>query len=407
MNLKLILFYTIGFAILYLEPISIAGMTFGILWKLILIFVLFMPIIYKTFKEKYMEMFAFITIVFAFKTLISYSSMEYIINTITIFTKTLMLPMLYLFFILKLKEGTLNFLAKHFSILIILSFLPYMIGILTPMELGYDLTPFGLDGQYGLIGPFINPHSASISLAFSMIVITSQIRRDNKQRENIFYILLLLLGFYELIDTYVRTGIMIYLVALIFVYLQNINLKKILLLILTGVILTAGSIYLISTNEAAQMRFQDKNKYMQKSDLGSGRFEFWKAAVENWLDDDSSVIFIGLGQEYAKDKMLEDVGLRIFAHNEFFQTLQQEGLIGFTLFLSSLALLYGFIRRNRSSSYYLPAITIFIGMIVMMMLQGGFYFNIVLLLSIYLALLKKDYIKQINEKKLKVKIDAN
>jgi hypothetical protein len=407
MNLKLILFYSIGFLLLYLEPISIAGVTFGILWKLILIFILFMPIIYRTFKEKYMEMFAFITILFAFKTLISYSSMDYIINTITIFTKTLMLPMLYLFFILKLKEGTLNFLAKHFSILIILSFTPYMVGILTPMELGYDLAPFGLDGQYGLIGPFLNPHSASISLAFAMIVITNQIKRDNKGVENIFYILLLLLGFYELIDTYVRTGIMIYLVALIFIYLQNINLKKVLLLILTIVILIAGSIYLINTNEVAQMRFEDKNKYMQESDLGSGRLEFWQAAVENWLDDDPSVIFIGLGEEYAKDKMLEDVGLRIFAHNEFVQTLQQEGLVGLTLFLSSLTLLYGFIRRNRDSFYYLPTITIFIGMIVMMMLQGGFYFNLVLLLSIYLALLKKDYIKQINENKLKVKIDAN
>jgi O-antigen ligase len=312
-----------------------------------------------------------------------------------------MLPMLYLFFILKLKEGTLNFLAKHFSILIILSFLPYMAGILTPMELGYDLTPFGLDGQYGLIGPFINPHSASISIAFAMIVITGQIRRENSQLENIFYILLLLLAFYELIDTYVRTGIMIYLVALMFIYPQNINFKKILLLILTGVILTAGSIYLISTNEAAQMRFQDKNKYMTKADIGSGRFQFWQAAVENWLDDDPSVIFIGLGEEYAKDKMLEDVGLRIFAHNEFFQTLQQEGLIGMALFLASLFLMYSFMKRNKYSEYYSTAQALFLGMLAMMMFQGGFYFNIVFFLSIYFALLKLDYLSKINIKKSK------
>jgi O-antigen ligase len=318
-----------------------------------------------------------------------------------------MLPILYLFFILKLKENTLKFLAKHFSILIILSFLPYMMGLLTPLMLGYDLTPFGLDGQYGLIGPFLNPHAASISVAFSMIVITGQINKFNRPLENLFYITLIILGFYELIMTYVRTGIIVYLASLAFLYLQNINLKKILLLIFTSIILSAGSVYLIATSEVVQMRFQDKNKYMTESDLGSGRFEFWQAAVENWLDDDPSVIFIGLGEEYAKDKMLEDVGLRIFAHNEFFQTLQQEGLIGFTLFISSLILLYSFIRRNRDSSYYLPTSTIFIGMIVMMMLQGGFYFNIVLLLSIYLALLKKDYIKQINEKKLKVEIDAN
>jgi len=401
MTLKLILFYTIGFIILYLEPIPIAGMTFGILWKLILIFVLFIPIIYKTFKEKYMEMFAFITIIFAFKTLISYSSMDYIINSITIFSKTLILPMLYLFFILKLKEGTLKFLAKHFSILIIISFLPYMIGILTPLGVGYDLSPFGLDGQYGLVGPFLNPHSASISVAFAMIVLTGQINRENRQLENLFYLSLIVLGFYELIDTYVRTGIAVYLVALTFLYLQNINLKKILLLVMTGAVLAAGSIYLVSTSEVAQMRFQDKNKYMTESDLGSGRFQFWQAAVENWSDDDTSVIFIGLGEEYAKDKMLEKVGMRIFAHNEFFQTLQQEGLIGMSLFLSSLFLMYRFMKRNKYSIYYPTAQALFLGMLSMMMLQGGFYFNIAFFLSIYFALLKIEYLSNIDLEKVK------
>jgi O-antigen ligase len=401
MTLKLILFYTIGFIILYLEPIPIAGMTFGILWKLILIFLLFIPIIYKIFKEKYMEMFAFITIIFAFKTLISYSSMDYIMNTITIFTKTLMLPILYLFFILKLKEGTLKFLAKHFSILIIISFLPYMLGILTPLGLGYDLSPFGLDGQYGLVGPFLNPHSASISVAFSMIVITGQISRENRQLENLFYVSLIVLGFYELIGTYVRTGIAVYLVALAFLYLQNINLKKILLLVMTGVVLATGSIYLLNTSEVAQMRFQDKNKYMTESDVGSGRFQFWQASVENWLDDDTSVIFIGLGEEYAKDKMLEDVGMRIFAHNDFFQTLQQEGLIGMALFLASLFLMHAFMKRNKSSIYYPTAQALFLGMLSMMMLQGGFYFNIVFFLSIYFALLKLEYLSNIDLEKVK------
>ena len=399
MKLKLILFYTIGFIILYMEPIPIAGMTFGILWKLILMFLLFIPIVYTTFKERHIEMFAFITIVFAFKTLISYSSIDYIVNTLTIFTKTLMLPILYLFFILKVQEGTLKFLAKHFAILIIFSFVPYIFGILTPLGEGYDLAPFGLDGEFGLVGPFLNPHSASISIAFAMIVITGHIKKENHLHENLFYLFLLLLAFYELIDTYVRTGIMVYLVALAFLYLQNINLKKALLLIFTALILTAGSIYLINTSEVAQMRFQDKNKYMQKSEVGSGRFLFWKSAVENWLDDDPSVIFIGLGQEYAKDKMLEDVGLRIFAHNEFFQTLQQEGLIGMSLFLTSLFLMYKFIKGNKHSKYYAITQALFLGMLSMMMLQGGFYFNIVFFLSIYLALLKLEYLS--NLKKVK------
>ncbi|CAA6807610.1 MAG: O-antigen ligase family protein [uncultured Sulfurovum sp.] len=394
MSIKLILFYLIGFGILYLEPIPIAGMTFGILWKLVLIFILAIPILYQTFKYKYMEMFAFIIILFAFKTLVSYSSMEYILTTLTIFIKTLMLPILYLFFVLKVKRETLLFLAKHYSILIILSFVPYILGLLVPLGQGYDLSAYGLDGQYGLVGPFLNPHSASISLAFAMIVISSLVNLKNSKITNIFYVLLIVLGFYELVGTYVRTGLAIYLMALMFIYLNNINIKKMMLLIVTATVLAGVSFYLISSSEVAQMRFEDKNKYMTESDVGSGRFQFWKAAVENWLNDDSSVIWIGLGEEYAKDKMEESVGLRIFAHNEFFQTLQQEGLIGFSLFIVFLFLMQKFLKRNKNASHYLTAQALFVGLIVMMSLQGGFYFNIVFLLSIYFALLKIEFLEK-------------
>ena len=41
---------------------------------------------------------------------------------------------------------------------------------------------------------------------------------------------------------------------------------------------------------------------------------------------------------------------------------------------------------------------IFIGMITMMSFQGGFYFNIILFLSIYLALQKQDSLENLEEK---------
>jgi hypothetical protein len=346
-------------------------------------------------------MFAFITILFAFKTLISYSSLDYIMNTLIIFTKTLMLPMLYLFFILKLKKNTLLFLAKHFSILIILSFIPYMLGILEPLGTGYDLGAYGLDGQFGLVGPFIKPHSASISLAFALIIITRAITNNNTKLENIFLIFLIILAFIEMALTYVRTGLTIYIIAILYLFMRHFNFRKLIMLIVTFSILFLGGLYLYKTNDVVKMRLNDNNKYVKNGDLGSGRLQFWKAAVENWLDDDTSVIFIGLGEEYAKDKMFEDVGLRIFAHNNFFQILQQEGLIGMALFLASLFLIYGFIKRNKGSIYYPTAQALFLAMLAMMMFQGGFYFNIIFFLSIYLALLKLEYLEKINPKKVK------
>ena len=394
-NIKLILFYIVGFVVLYLEPIKMGGLTFGIIWKLILMFVIFLPILYSTLQSKYMEMFAFFAILFSFKILLSYSAMDYLMETLTVFFKALMFPILYLYFINKFKKPTLIFLAKHFSIIIILIFIPYILGVLEPFAKGYALEAYGLEGQYGLIGPFIKPHATSISISFAMIVITSHIKKENTPIENLFYIALLLLGFYELLATYVRTGLVIYLIILFYIYIQNINIKKIILIVLTITTLGAGTLYLVATNEVVQMRLKDQNKYDKSGDVGSGRVIFWKTAVQSWLNDETSVIFIGLGEEYGKDKMERATGMRIFAHNEFFQILQQEGLIGFILFIAHLYLIYRFIKEHKSSPHYQDTRLLFIAVLLEMMLQGGFYFNMILFLSIYLALLKIDHREEV------------
>jgi len=396
MSLKLFLFYSIGFMILYLEPVSMFGFSFGTLWKLIFIIALFLPIFYKVLHDKMMDLFAFILILFAFKTLLSYTSLDNPLGTLTIFIKALMFPILYLYFLQKLSQATLLFIAKHFAILIILSFVPYLLGILEPLGEGYALYAYGLENEFGLVGPFLNPHSASISLAFAMIVMTLHLKSSNDFQTNLSYLLLILFALYLLVGTYVRTGIAVYLLTVLVVYLRHLNLKKILLIALSSLTLLGIGAYLISSNEVLQMRFEDKNKYTEDAGFGSGRLEFWEAAVDNWLNDESSVILIGLGEEYAKDKMYESVGLRIFAHNEFFQVLQQEGLIGFILFITAIFLIYQHIYRYKDFQYHQEALGIFVGLLFMMMLQGGFYFNVVLFLSLYLALLKKSYLEQLS-----------
>jgi len=401
MSVKLLLFYFIAFIILYLEPIEvIGGLTFGIIWKLILMVFLLFPIIHAILRDKYIESFAFFAILLAFKILISYTSMDYLITTLTLFTKAMMFPLLYLYFNEKIKNNeTLIFMVKHFSILIILSLLPYMFGLLEPFEKGYDLAEFGHVGEYGLIGPFIKPHSASITIAFAMIIVTTHMTKRNSLLLNLFYIGLLLLGFYELIETYVRTGIAIYIIVLAYIYLKDISFKKILLIILTMFMFLAATVYLYQTNEIVQMRIDDKNKYSKGNEGsgGSGRLIFWANAIENWLDDDPAVIYIGLGYDYAREKMYEDVGLLIFAHNHFIQMLQQEGLIGFTLFMIHIFLIYRFIFRNKQSKYHTATNAIFIGILVEMMFQGGFFFNLVLYLSVYLVVLKRDALDRLNK----------
>lgn len=396
MNMKSMLFYVIAFLLLYLEPVEVVGgLSFGILWKLLLMLILFFPVLHSVLRDKYIESFVFFAILLAMKILVSYTSLdaEYIGTTITLFTKAMMFPLLYLYFNEKIKNNeTLIYLVKHFSLVIIFSLVPYMLGILEPFAKGYDLAEFGHQGSYGLIGPFIKPHSASITIAFAMIILTTHIKKTNTMSVNTFYILVLLLGFYELIETYVRTGIVIYLMVLLYIYLKDINFKKVLLIFLTLITFSGIGMYLYQTNDIVKMRIDDKNKYSKSNaeSNGSGRFIFWKNAIENWLDDEEIVIYIGLGYDYAREKMQEDVGLLIFAHNNFIQVLQQEGLIGFTFFMIHIFLIYRFILRNKQSKYHTATNAIFIGILIEMMFQGGFFFNLVLYLSVYLVILKRD-----------------
>jgi O-antigen ligase len=395
----MILFYIIASLLLYLEPVEIvAGFTFGIIWKLILMFFLFFPVFFQILKEKQIEMFVFFSILLSFKILMSYTSLDYFSHTITLFTKEMMFPLLYLFFIQKIeKKENLIFLVEHFSIVIILSFLPYMIGILEPFALGYDLAEFGHTGEYGLIGVFIKPHSAAITLAFAMTVITTHIKKENSNIKNLFYVGLLLFGFYASILTYVRTGLTMYVIVLLYLYLRSVNLKKIIFMILTSIVIFGAGVYLYQTNEIIQMRLNDKNKYNSSGGNGSGRLIFWENAIENWLDDEPIVIYIGLGYDYALEKMNEDVGQFIFAHNQYIQVLQQEGLIGFSFFLLTLFFIYQYILKYKSSQYYITMNAIFMALLIEYMFQGGFFFPMVLFLSAYLVIIKKDVEETLNK----------
>ncbi|HHS93657.1 MAG TPA: hypothetical protein ENK82_09950, partial [Campylobacterales bacterium] len=304
MNLKLVLFYIIAFIVLYTEPIQVGPVSFGILWKIIAVFLLTLPMLYESLKSKQMELFAVLYFAFAVKTLFNYTSFEYPMEAITIAVKIAMSPLLYLFF-MKVPKETLLFIAKHYALAIILIFIPYHFGLIEPLGEGYNLSIYYLDGQFGLVGPFLSPHAASISLAMAMVIITLQINAKNSSILNLFYLSILVLGFYQLVMTYVRTGIAIYLTSLMYLYLQNFNFKKLLLMIITASLLIGIGAYLVSTSEVAKMRFEDRHKYAQHDGVGSGRLLYWSSAIKNWTNDEDIVLLVGLGYTYGRQKMKE------------------------------------------------------------------------------------------------------
>ena len=146
------------------------------------------------------------------------------------------------------------------------------------------------------------------------------------------------------------------------------------------------------------MRFADKNIYTERQynsedqwkRIGSGRLLIWYGAYSNWSEADFYGKLIGLGMNNAINLMYEKIGNRVFAHNQFFQSLQESGLIGFILFITFLYTMYKFIKKRMSSRFYGTAVTLYFGFIVLNIFQGGHYFIVDLYLAMYLSLLYLD-----------------
>lgn len=393
---KLSIVYLFAFVLLYVEAISISGITISIIWKIILMSYILIIVSFKLSQIKKIDAFIFFYILLSLKGFFSISSLDYILVTIELFIKNLFFVGLYLYFLHFVSEKKLILLGKNFAILVIISFIPFILDILQPLSKGYGLYRYGEDDEFGLIGVFQKVHAASITLGFSMIVLFSHLIKEVNKKIKLIYSLLLILGLYTLVFTYVRTGIVVFTVGFIYLYIKSDIKNKYSKLLLIGVIISILSIYLYNNNQVIQMRTSDKTIYQDDGAIGSGRFKYAYHAIDNWYSEGFNSIIIGLGQEYARDLMFLDVHNRIFAHNGYVQILQTEGLIGITLFFLFLFFLIKYIYYRRFSPYYNINIAIFLAYLVMMFLQGGVYFYMMLYLAIYLALLNKSNKKELN-----------
>ncbi len=392
--LKTILFYIFIFLLLYSEPISIGGTTISILWKIIFLAVIIFPTSKYILETKQIEPFVLFAILLSIKMLFSISSMEYFNHTIGIIAKNLMFPILFLLFSIRLNQAQLIYIAKHFSILIVLSFVPFILGILDPLSEGYTLKDFGILDSFGLIGVFQTAHSASETLGIVLIVLFYFFQNEKNKYMKFIYLGLLGLGFYELILTYARSGLLIAIVGIFYLWIKEKGIKKYITAIVFGVPIVLIFIYMYITNPVFEMRLNDENEYSRKSgqvrEIGSGRPTIAKAALKNWYEEGFVGHTIGLGYMYGITKMDKAGVGKIFAHNGFIQILQQEGLIGIILFFLFLYSLLKYILRFKSNKYYTISMALFLAYIMEKLLQGNFVFALVLLLAIFLALMKKQ-----------------
>ena len=151
--------------------------------------------------------------------------------------------------------------------------------------------------------------------------------------------------FQEFYLTFVRTGYLMFIVGVVFLFLpKKLNFKQVMSGLAVFLILGVGFYVLLETNETFYNRIFDIRNGKQTA-AGSGRFLFWMASFELWYNGSVFEMIFGHGFHDLIMYMYQKTGLPVFAHNEFFTQLGQNGLLGVIFFIGYLISLFKFIWR--------------------------------------------------------------
>jgi O-antigen ligase len=264
-----------------------------------------------------------------FKTVLNGGMLRNPVTEIIDFTRYMIIPLIFDWINLKVKnKALLDIYLLRLSAFILLSGIPFLIGILPPLGTVQEFQGDVL----GFIGLFQTPKNASTSIAISLLIITFYFKTDslNKQ-EKLFYRICILIGIIQLYLTFVRTGYVMFVVGLIVLYLpQKITFKELRPFLYVLVLVLIIFITLLQTNQAFYERIFDI-RGNRTTNLGSGRLILWAASLDMWLQMNTIEKFFGIGFGGLKTSMNDYIGKSLDAHSEFFTQLVSNGIIGLTL----------------------------------------------------------------------------
>ncbi|MDA7625456.1 O-antigen ligase family protein [bacterium] len=386
----------------------VGDLKFGILWKLVFCGFMLSKFIleHESHRPKKHIVYGFLL---NFKQFFTLSSLTSISPTLKKISTGVSFPLLLLYFSCFYSKKKSLLLMKTIAVYVIVSSIPFLLGVVEPIARGYDLSTYGLD-SYGFIGVFQRAHTASMVLAPSIIIVLYTLKHADSNLHKILYFSLILIGFYALIQTFVRTGLVMVLFGAFILYFQKIKSMRMLKRILfAGILLSTMFIY-YQSNEVAQMRVQGRNIYNQDrviefDNIGSGRLRIASYALNNWVEEGFSSICFGLGEELALEKMERTKGTRVFAHNGVVEILQTNGIFGFSLLCLFLFSMHQYVKRNKNSKYYILYQSLFFSYLIGFILQGTdnfvLYFYIALIVTITCR--DKSKVRKTGEEKQNIK----
>lgn len=377
------------FIALFLKSYTIGGQEMAYIWKLPLLIFLFVGVL----GQKIDFNFLILAYVFAIKNLISTSFFDYPVDAIINFSKYLTIPLVVHWIYLNINSieslKKLRMLPIYLSGFLIISNIPYYLGVFSApvSKTMLWMEDSSLDGLVGILGA---PHYTSALLSIACIVILEFIvNKRGPMLINLVLGPLLVLGVFFLFKTYTRTGWLMFVVGISILFARKITFKDAGKILAVSVLLFAGLIFLYQTNEGFRRRVMDDRAGQEDKSayetVGSGRLQIAAVYLENLYESNFATYLVGMGMQESQNRYEKKDGMPLFAHNGFVQTLVDNGILGFILYLVFLYSVFRSISRSNSSHNQLT-VAIFFMFISCLLTQQANYFLLDLFLSLFIGI---------------------
>lgn len=395
--IRIVIPYLIVFFLIYWGPISVGPTSFSQVWKVPLFGFMFWQVLVLRNKEK--PTFIKWSYARAAKNLVTGGfSVSYVAGIID-FVRYMMFPLMYEYASLKIKDlKGLDKILLGFAQFIIISGIPFVLGLLRSKA--KDAILYADFDSYA--GMFQNTHGAAITTTTAVLILMAFLKLDSSiiKYKKLNYALLAF-GIYLIYLTFIRTGYAMFFIGLVFIFMpKKLSFKQIITATVAVSVLIFGFLYLLETSETFYNRIFDIRNGKQTA-AGSGRLLFWQASFDLWFHGNVFEIFFGFGYEGLLDKIGEVTGIRVYAHNEFFTQLGQNGLLGVVFFIGYLVSLLRFIWKRRKMPSHRLSIAVYFLYVSLMLTQGGMWFE----LDVFMVLVfvKLEFENTIYKKAMKLR----
>lgn len=293
------------------------------------------------------------------------------------------------------KDKTLETILYSLAQFICLSSIPILLEVIAPLNPMKSAESFGVDGSVYFSGIFGATHAAAsyFCVAILVLVYGFMIGRFTSTVSKIYNIILIAVGVLSIFFAYTRTGWLMLIVGLIILFRPTqVTYRKLLTYFVSLALIMGSILYLYNSNELFFNRLTGKNIYTSSGGeniemKGSGRTTFWYNGITNWTYNNMWQLLFGAGYTKVVEDNLKSTGIRVISHNQFIDTLAQNGLIGLTLLLAFYWGIYRFIKQTDiSTSYRQLSLSIYYCSLVFAFFQNEMYFNYAIIFAVVLVL---------------------